>query len=181
MKKQVFFSVFLVILSWPFAEAQAQFARKAVQVSESLKHPVVAGAVCVSLQNQQRRIEEKQKQATLNASHITQLRIATHQVHSAVFTPSKVTAFNPTKHPVTVPVMPSLKLDTIPDHTPLYHAETQEKSRVEVLKAIEHVANGDTDADAYKEWLTRGAATGDPYCQSALKILKENMIEGHDR
>lgn len=127
MKKHVFFSVFLVILSWPFAEAQAQFARKAVQVSESLKHPVVAGAVCVSLQNQQRRIEEKQKQATLNASHITQLRIATHQVHSAVFTPSKVTAFNPTKHPVTVSEKPSLRRDTIPVRTPLDSTETIRK------------------------------------------------------
>lgn len=121
-------------------------------------------------------MEDIQRRNTLNASHITQLRIATHQVHSVVFTPSKVTTFNPTKRHVAMPEKPSLKLDTIPDHTPLYSAETQEKSRVEVLKAIEHVANGDTDADAYKEWLTRGAATGEPYCQSALKILKENGI-----
>ena len=130
MKQQVFSLVtFIIILSWPIAgQAQAQFARNAAKVSKSLKHPAVAGAVCVSLQNQQRRrMEDIQRQATLNASHITQSQTATHQVHSAVFTPSKVTAFNPTKHPVTVSEKPSLRRDTIPVRTPLDSTETIRK------------------------------------------------------
>lgn len=173
---------FLTILSWPIAgQAQARaFGKAASYTKKTLRTPVVAGAVCVSLQNQQRRRMEDIQRQTLNASRITQFQMTTPPVYTAVATPSKVMEIKPTKHHVAMPEKPSLKLDTIPDHTPLYSAETLEKSLVEVLKAIEHVANGDTDA--YKEWLTRGAATGDPYCQSALKILKENgMIEGHDR
>ncbi len=127
--KQYFFSLtFVVILSWPIAgQAQAQFARNMTKLSKTITKPTVAAAVCVSLQNQQRRMEDIQRRNTLYASRITQSQIATHQVHSAVFTPSKVTAFNPTKHPVTVPVMPSLKLDTILVRTPLDSTETIRK------------------------------------------------------
>lgn len=121
---------FLTILSWPIAgQAQAcAFGKAACYTKKTLRNPAVAAAVCVSLQNQQRRrMEDIQRQATLNASHITQSQTATHQVHSAVFTPSKVTAFNPTKPPVTVPVMPSLRRDTIPVRTPLDSTETIRK------------------------------------------------------
>lgn len=149
MKQQVFSLVtFIIILSWPIAgQAQAQFARNAAKVSKSLKHPAVAGAVCVSLQNQQRQMDEIRRQ-TLNSSRISKLQMTTPQVYTTITRPSKVMKLDLTKRPVTMPKMPSLKLDTIPDHTPLYSAETQEKSRVDAL-ALDHVSNGDADADAY--------------------------------
>lgn len=141
---------FLTILSWPIA-GQAQisaFGKAARYTEKTLRNPVFAGAVTISILNQQRRMEEKQRRATLNSSRITQFQMATPQVYTAVATPSKVMETKPTKHHVAMPKMPSLKLDTIPDHTPLYSAETQEKSRVDAL-ALDHVSNGDADADAY--------------------------------
>lgn len=128
--KQVFFSLvtFIIILSWPIAgQAQASAIGKAARYTKkTLRNPVFAGAVSTSILNQQRQMDEIRRQ-TLNAARITQSQMATHQVRSAVFTPSKVTAFNPTEHPVTVSEKPSLRRDTIPVRTPLDSTETIRK------------------------------------------------------
>lgn len=130
MKQQVFFSMvtFLTILSWPIAgQAQASaFGKAACYTKKTLRNPVFAGAVTTSILNQQRQMDEIRRQ-TLNASRITQSQMATHQVHSVVFTPSKVTAFNPTKRHVAMPEKPSLRRDTIPVRTPLDSTETIRK------------------------------------------------------
>lgn len=165
--KQYFFSLtFVVILSWPIAEAQAQFARKTVQVSESLKHPVVAAAVIRGLYSANSQRKEIARHVALSNQHLTATMYAATASKLAINTQSCLDRDH--LKPV--------------DFNPYSSLKSLKKVRIakDSLFTIARMKKGAMDA-YYKERLTHEAATGDPYCQSALKILKENMIEGHDR